>query len=172
MNIRSDRYIHPARSGAISILRQKLSQKEHFSQSLTCHLRAKTAWEVEAAVDKNYYNNARGMNRQAVNNGVGCAFCGNRNARQSSGCSCQNGGDSLMRKIQEIDFAIYETVLYLDVYPCSSEALAYYHTLLCEKEALSREYESKIGPISAFGNTDKSTWNWVKKPWPWEYSAN
>lgn len=122
-------------------------------------------------MDKNYYN-TRGMNMRSVNNG-GCSFCGSRNARQSSGCGCQEGnGDSLLRKIQEIDFAIYETVLYLDAYPCSSEALAYYHTLICEKEALKKEYESKIGPISAFGNTDRSSWNWVKKPWPWEYSAN
>jgi hypothetical protein len=128
------------------------------------------AQEVKVAVEKNFFNN-RGMNGRSVNNG--CSLCGTRNARQSTGCGC-NGDkdDSLLQKIQEIDFAIYETVLYLDVYPCSAEALAYYHTLICEKEALMKEYESTVGPLSAFGNRDRSSWNWVKKPWPWEHSAN
>ena len=121
-------------------------------------------------MDKNYYN-TRGINARSIENS--CPMCRTRDTRQPSGCGCnKNDGDDLLRKIQEVDFALYETVLYLDVYPCSSEALAYYHTLVCEMEALTNEYESKIGPLTAFGNRDKTCWNWVKKPWPWEYSAN
>ena len=86
------------------------------------------------------------------------------------GCGCGNnaGGASLLRKIQEIDFSLYETVLYLDVYPECREALAYYHTLLSRRAALVAQYEREVGPLTAFGNTSQTSWDWIKSPWPWQ----
>ncbi len=80
---------------------------------------------------------------------------------------CSNGA-SLLKKIQEIDFSIYETVLYLDAYPNCREALAYYHTLMSQRKELMCRYEREVGPLSAFGNTSQSSWDWVKSPWPWQ----
>lgn len=77
-------------------------------------------------------------------------------------------GASLLRKIQEIDFSLYETVLYLDVYPDCREALAYYHTLLSQRAALVARYEREVGPLTAFGNLSQTSWDWVKSPWPWQ----
>lgn len=78
-----------------------------------------------------------------------------------------------LRKIQEIDFALYETVLYLDAYPNSKEALAYYHSLLSTRDRLVAEYERAFSsPITAFSNASTSAWDWVKGPWPWHYEAN
>lgn len=87
----------------------------------------------------------------------------NMNSRNQNGC-----GGSLLRKIQEIDFSIYETILYLDAYPHCKEALAYYHTLLSQRKALAAQYERDNGPLTAFGNQSESTWDWVKSPWPWQ----
>ena len=89
--------------------------------------------------------------------------------RQSTCNSCTN---NLARKIQEIDFAIYETILYLDVYPCNREALEYYHSLLHHREQLVAELEKNHSPMTAFGNESHSSWDWISSPWPWELSAN
>ena len=77
-------------------------------------------------------------------------------------------GSSLLRKIQEIDFSLYETVLYLDAYPNCREALGYYHTLLSQRKALVAQYEREVGPLSAFGNNSQGSWDWIKSPWPWQ----
>ena len=87
--------------------------------------------------------------------------------RPMTQCNNTNGA-SLLRKMQEIDFSLYETVLYLDAYPNCREALAYYHALMSQRKALMSQYEREVGPISAFGNQSKSSWDWVKAPWPWQ----
>ena len=115
--------------------------------------------------------------------------CGNRNhpehggslrppsGRNSSipatngGCGCQSSGcERLMSRIRAVDFALYETVLYLDVYPHSCDALETYHKLRAQSEALHAEYEASCGPLTAFGNRG-DTWDWMSGPFPWEYGA-
>lgn len=76
--------------------------------------------------------------------------------------------DSLLQKLQEIDFAIYETALYLDAYPHSQEALNHYHNLLKARNELRAAYESEGKPLTMFGNESKTSWDWVKTPMPWE----
>ena len=79
---------------------------------------------------------------------------------------------ALKEKISAVDFAITETVLYLDAYPTSEKALAFYRRLVAQKAGLVTEYERRYGPLTHFGNTDCSTWRWVDGPWPWECEAN
>lgn len=96
---------------------------------------------------------------------------------QSGGCGCgENRGVSpacqkLMEQIRAVDFALYEVILYLDVYPHSCDALETYHKLKAQKEALHREYEASCGPITAFGNESGTSWDWIGSPFPWEYGA-
>ena len=71
-----------------------------------------------------------------------------------------------------MDFALYELVLYLDAYPDCQDALDMYHKLLCRQKELTAEYESACGPLTAFGNVSHTSWDWIDKPFPWEYSAN
>ncbi len=78
----------------------------------------------------------------------------------------------LMDRIRAVDFALYETVLYLDVYPHSCEALATYHKLKEQREELHRSYEATVGPLTAFGNQSTTSWDWMRKPFPWEYDAD
>ena len=83
-----------------------------------------------------------------------------------------NERDTLLKKIQSEDFAVYETVLFLDGHPHDEAALAFYHTHRDEAEKLKREYEQKYGPLTIYGNHDSKHWQWVEKPWPWEREAN
>ncbi len=77
-----------------------------------------------------------------------------------------------LRALQAIDFAIQETVLYLDAYPGNSNALAYYHQLLKERETLMDTIENHRGPMTMYGNKSHTSWDWTDKPWPWEFDAN
>ena len=71
-----------------------------------------------------------------------------------------------------IDFAIYDTVLYLDAYPHCREALEYYHRLIQDREIVSCEYQKKYGPLTSYENLSKTEWQWIDGPWPWEPEAN
>ena len=80
---------------------------------------------------------------------------------------------ALLRRLQAVDFSLADTVLYLDAYPHSEEALAYYHKLLSEREALTKKLaDSCRRPITCLDNTSKDTWLWTDGPWPWEPQAN
>lgn len=80
-------------------------------------------------------------------------------------CEC----DALMKKIYAVDFAIQETVLYLNAYPDSCEALNYYNELVCQRKGLVENYEKNCGPLTMYGNMSNSHWDWIKGPWPWQY---
>jgi spore coat protein JB len=89
------------------------------------------------------------------------------------GCGkCRTNCHELKKKLAAIEFAIYETVLYLDAYPDSAPALEYYHKLREQREMLLHEYESKCGPMTMYGNKSGGSWQWISRPWPWEYDAN
>lgn len=82
------------------------------------------------------------------------------------------GCRALMKRIRALDFAIQETVLYLDAYPHCVKALEHYHMLVEQRDAAVAEYQHICGPITACGNHNKTTWQWICSPWPWEYEAN
>jgi len=89
--------------------------------------------------------------------------------RQSGGsCDCQK----TMKTLRALDFAIQETVLYLDAYPENRQALEYYHRLMDARRETMELYEKSCGPVTMYGNTDKSRWGWIDSPWPWEAEAN
>ena len=96
------------------------------------------------------------------------------NMNSNLGCGCSNSrsggcnGGSLMKKIQQVEFALYELLLYLDAYPDSKEALTHYHCLIDARKALVAEYQSQHGPLTMYGNESTDSWDWVSTPWPWE----
>lgn len=78
----------------------------------------------------------------------------------------------MKRRLRMLDFAIVDTVLYLDAYPNCKKALAYYHRLKGEREALAEMIHAQCGPTTAWSNDSTESWDWVKGPWPWEPDAN
>ena len=77
-------------------------------------------------------------------------------------------GNSLLKRLQEVEFALYELTLYLDAHPESKEALMHYHSLLDARRALVAEYQAKHGPLTMYGNESTTSWDWASTPWPWE----
>ncbi len=83
-------------------------------------------------------------------------------------CSCGGRGcRELAQRVKELDFAINEVTLYLDVYPDSAPALEYYNCMLARRAAAVEEYESSCGPLTMYGNRGDN-WQWVRGPWPWQ----
>ena len=102
-------------------------------------------------------------------------------ASNNGGCSgCNHGGGNgngschdLLHRLQALDFSIVDTVLYLDAYPNSQEALSYYRKLVSERDALKHAMANTCNhPVTAFENASPDTWDWTNGPWPWEASAN
>lgn len=78
-----------------------------------------------------------------------------------------NEREKMMRLIQTHDFALIETMLYLDGHPDDMSALNYYNEQKKLKSKYIKEYEAKYGPITYDFNYDDH-WDWVATPWPWE----
>ena len=116
-----------------------------------------------------------GAERRADTVRSGCSCGAERRADTvRSGCGCNGDNQAcqhLLARIQAVDFALYELVLYLDVYPQSCDALETYHKLKEQHEELCHEYEKVCGPLTAFGNESHTTWDWMSHPAPWEYGA-
>jgi spore coat protein JB len=94
------------------------------------------------------------------------SYCGcNHNERVTQNCV-----NLLLSELRQIDFAIVETTLYLDVYPDCAEARKYICELREKRAKVAAEYESKHGMLTMYGacggSSDKCS------PWPWEYAAN
>ena len=87
---------------------------------------------------------------------------------QMQGTNCNN----LKKKLQTLDFAIIDTVLFLDAYPKNAQALDYYHKLVNEREILAKAINESCGPIDSMSNKSRNEWAWVASPWPWEIEAN
>ena len=77
-----------------------------------------------------------------------------------------------LEKIRALDFALQETVLYLDAYPQNRQALNYYHQLIKQRKQMMEDYEASCGPLTMYGNTSQNSWDWINGPWPWEHDAN
>ena len=77
---------------------------------------------------------------------------------------------TLKRRIDALDFAIYETILFLDTHPSDRRAMAAFEKYKRERTEAIKEYETQFGPYikRAEDVTPGKTWGWIKKPWPWE----
>lgn len=80
-----------------------------------------------------------------------------------------NQRQSDLLKLQEMCFAAHEINLYLDTHPNDRNAINLFNNYNKEAEVLQKSYEKKYGPIdlSDGESLDKTPWNWIKEPWPW-----
>ena len=85
-------------------------------------------------------------------------------------CECPCDGHNLLLELQEIDFAIVEVTLYLDVYPDCCEAKEYLETMRAKRAKVAAEYESKHGMLTMYGVCGESSDKCAH--WPWHYDAN
>lgn len=80
---------------------------------------------------------------------------------------------AMLRRLQTVEFTLTDIMLYLDIYPECSKALAYYNKLLEERASLRHSLAVKCKrPTTAFENAGADSWDWTASPWPWDPSAN
>ena len=75
--------------------------------------------------------------------------------------------ESLLRRINANQFAMWELHIYLDTHPgdcTAAEKLAEYRR---ETADLVAKYEEAYGPINQ-NSMNTSRWAWIAEPWPWE----
>ncbi|ATW23413.1 spore coat protein CotJB [Candidatus Formimonas warabiya] len=76
---------------------------------------------------------------------------------------------SLLRKIQELEFAAVELNLFLDTHPENEQALCDYNRFTEELMNVKNMYEIRYGPLANFGSSPSQfPWQWIQSPWPWE----
>ena len=93
----------------------------------------------------------------------------NYTCRIKQNCPCEKKAD-LLTELRQIDFAIIEVTLYLDVYPDCHEAKEYIKALREKRAKVAAEYESRHGMLTMYGVCGESSDKCA--PWPWEYAAN
>lgn len=93
----------------------------------------------------------------------------------SEPCSCPadiptGSQKELLCFINEVSFAVYETILYLDTHPDDQEAMEFFKKHNHLREHALKEYARRFGPltISTVCDHDNSCWKWMNQPWPWE----
>ena len=98
--------------------------------------------------------------------------------QEQNGCGCQGGElkadcKAMARRLQTVEFSMYDVMLYLDIYPECSEALAYYGKLCEERDALRASLAKRCHrPVSACETDVEQGWSWIASPWPWDTAAN
>lgn len=78
----------------------------------------------------------------------------------------------LIEKLRKLEFGIVDVALYLNAYPESDCALAYYHKLLEERSCLLEKINEECGPMTLYDNQSKTCWKWAEGPWPWHLDSN
>ena len=81
-----------------------------------------------------------------------------------------NDKKMLMKRINELTFAIIDLNLFLDTHPDCQEALDLFKKCTFTLKSLKNEYVLKFGPIVETDSKDTTPFEWVDSstPWPWE----
>lgn len=75
----------------------------------------------------------------------------------------------ILTSIDALSFAMVDLGLFLDVNPNNQDAIKLFNQYREEKENLTKEYESKYGPITLDSDSLKAyPWSWNDMPWPWD----
>jgi spore coat protein JB len=77
----------------------------------------------------------------------------------------------LLNYIDEVSFAAYDTVLYLDTHPECPHGLRHFRMQNEKRNFALREYARLYGPLTLSDveiNCDTPSWEWINQPWPWE----
>lgn len=76
--------------------------------------------------------------------------------------------NELLCAIRQVNFVLYDLVLYLDTHPDCACGLSTYHEYKKEYDKMVHCYENKFGPLYSFSVENKNRWDWTDEPWPWQ----
>ena len=77
---------------------------------------------------------------------------------------------TMLQQINEISFAVYDTLLFLDTHPNDQQALQFYREMSQKRNAAMEEFGRIYGPLTVdcICATNGNRWQWIDQPWPWE----
>lgn len=77
---------------------------------------------------------------------------------------------ALLCFINEVSFAVYEALLYLDTHPTDQEAMQFFREHNQLRNRALREFNRLYGPLTIETANDEESkcWEWMNQPWPWE----
>lgn len=79
---------------------------------------------------------------------------------------------ALLTYINEISFAAYDALLYLDTHPYDREAMEYFDTCNDRRNIAIADYQHRFGPLNltmpGSDGLNQQSWQWCLQPWPWE----
>lgn len=78
--------------------------------------------------------------------------------------------EALLYKIMEMDFAVNDLNLYLDLHPEDSNIYEKFKTYSEKCIELKDMYAKKYGPLT-LNQTFSNNYEWMKNPWPWDKSG-
>ena len=78
--------------------------------------------------------------------------------------------EALLYKVMEMDFAVNDLNLYLDLYPEDMEMYEKFKMYTKECIRLKDEYARNFGPLT-LEQTNANNYEWMKNPWPWDKSG-
>ncbi len=79
--------------------------------------------------------------------------------------------DVPLAELMAIHFAAHDLSLYLDTHAGDKEAFETYKDLLKLCREAEKRYEAQYGPIVKSDLENEQRFNWLKGPWPWEYTG-
>ncbi len=80
-----------------------------------------------------------------------------------------NDKERLFLEMSRMAFAAHELNLYLDLKPNDASMIALFNDYRRRADQLTREYESKYGPLNIQSDAlDQVPFMWEKDKWPWE----
>lgn len=77
---------------------------------------------------------------------------------------------ALLQHINEVSFAAYDTLLYLDTHHNDQEAMKYYREMMEKRRSAIEDYGRLYGPLTmdCASATADGHWQWAHQKWPWE----
>jgi len=113
-----------------------------------------------------------------------CNICSSMNGGNNMMCPlCDDNGQNdmettpmpetqkeMLKKIQEVSFALTDLNLYLDTHPECTQGLELFEKLAGTLKSLKSDYNGKYGPLYARDSDNPTFFEWVKDgyKWPWE----
>lgn len=92
--------------------------------------------------------------------------------RQEYSCDSIPSGNrmQLLDFLNEVSFAAYEALLYLDTHPEDQEAMQYFKKYNMLRNRALAAYAEKYSPLTLanIDGADGDSWEWMTQPWPWE----
>ena len=78
-----------------------------------------------------------------------------------------NEQERMLLRLMALSFALNDLNLYLDLHPEDMANFEQFKKYARELDDLELNYVKKYGPI-VVNESNSSTFNWIKNPWPWD----